>query len=231
MFCTPWEGHVLSLSLILLFSGAQWLFILLKVLPWNWPSHFFISPPHCSNLSKLPRPVLPGCPGTPNSSHFSLSWADKFHSLHLMPSSSPPIPHPSQESCVVFLNKRSHLSVPWMLSLSWKWKSAIIFFWWATFSLYTEKNHSFNINTCPPSVPQHILFPLPATFHTLPTAPLMTLCSTQLQVSLRHHHPQHPVHACWLNKYINYIFSTLQYKQHSFLEKIFREYRAKLTQT
>ena len=32
-------------------------------------------------------------------------------------------------------------------------------------------------------------------------------------------------------EHINYVFSTLKYKQHSFLEKIFRKNRAKLTQT
>lgn len=73
-----------SLSLIVLFSSSWWL-ASLKVLPWTWYSNLFISS-HCFTLSKLSRPIPPGCPQTPNSPHSLLFLADQFCPLYLISS-------------------------------------------------------------------------------------------------------------------------------------------------
>ena len=78
------------------------------------------------------------------------------------------------------------------------------------------------------SVPQHILFPLPATAHILLSTLLMAHTShTRLTQAIPSPAPGTRLRI----EHINYVFSTLKYKQHSFLEKIFRKNRAKLTQT
>lgn len=98
--------------------------------------------------------------------------------------------------------------------------------WRAICSHSTEK--IILLTSTAASVPWHILFPLPGTAHTLLSTPLMAHTSytrlTQAQAS--------PALGTRLRiEHINYVFSTLKSKQHSFLEKVFRKNRAKLTQT
>ena len=142
--CSPY--HCLSCSPV-----HKDFFILLKFLSWTWPSHLFISS-HCSSLSKLSKPIPPGCPQTPNSPHFLLSLAEQFCPLHLISSAllspwpfliPPPrithgFPQPKEPPiCAMkcYLSPETE-NEPWF------------FFLKSNFFPLHRENHSFNINIC-----------------------------------------------------------------------------------
>lgn len=182
---------------------------------WTWSSHLFISSPHCSTLHKLPRTFPPGSPKIqiPLASDFLWQISSAlFISYFPLPL---PIPHPSPTPCI-FINKKNHLSVPWMHFFSWKWKWATIFFsedHFPQLHFFTKWIISLS-STCA------AVYTVPSVWNNLHTPPTPLMAHTSSTASsLKHHYLWHLVHVCWLNEYLNYIFSTLKYISGKYLQE------------
>lgn len=168
-----WEGLVFSLSLIALLLNSWWL-TSLKVLLWIWYSNLVISS-HCFTLSKLSG-LFPQYPELQFSLFFpgrSILPSYLISSVLLSPlppfTYSPPKNHMIFQSC-----HECHLPPEHDFS----WKS----------NLFHSTEKIILLTSTSASVPQHILFPLPATWPTYSSQPF-SWPTHPTQGSLKHNIP------------------------------------------
>lgn len=213
-----WEGLMFSFSLILLFSNS---FAHGSSLDLAFPSfHFFSSPLY----SEVPRPIPLVVPKLqiPLISCFLWQTSSVISSPPLLQAFlGPPKTH-TLFSSTIRTNYLCHECYSCPESENEPW----FFFLKSNFSQYTENIISLTSTYAFPlylSIYCSLCPELPIHSSQFPSWHI------QLQISLRHHCVLHLICDCWLNKYINYVFSTLKNKWHSFPEKIFRKNRPKFT--